>query len=160
MIFDPPPMSEEEKAHEAEMIRQQQLQTASILFVRSSAKTLSNKDALSVSLLFEEWAKNTDYEKDQIIRHKGELYRVGQDHTLSETCPPSAIGVTALCSHITIDEETGYEERKPWDGVSGIYQTDNPVIDPNDGQVYISKIPNNVWGPSSQQPMYWELYKA
>ena len=57
-------------------------------------------------------------------------------------------------------EETGYEEWKSWDGVSGIYQTDNPVIDPNDGQVYISKIPNNVWGPPSQQPMYWELYKA
>ena len=23
----------------------------------------------------------------------------------------------------------------------------------------ISKIPNNTWGPPSQQPMYWELYK-
>lgn len=160
LIFDPPPMSEEEKAYETEMIRQQQLKTASILFVRSNAKTLSNKDALSVSLLFEEWAKNTYYEKDQIIRHKGELYRVGQDHTSSETYPPSARGVTALYSHITIDEETGYEEWKPWDGVSGIYQPDQPVIDPNDGQVYISKIPNNTWGPPSQQPMYWELYKA
>lgn len=159
LIFDPPPMSEEEKAYETEMIRQQQLKTASILFVRSNAKTLSNKDALSVSLLFEEWAKNTYYEKDQIIRHKGELYRVGQDHTSSETYPPSARGVTALYSHITINEETGYEEWKPWDGVSGIYQTDQPVIDPNDGQVYISKIPNNTWGPPSQQPMYWELYK-
>ena len=160
LIFDPPPMSEEEKAYETEMIRQQQLKMASILFVRSNAKTLSNKDALSVSLLFEEWAKNTYYEKDQIIRHKGELYRVGQDHTSSETYPPSARGVTALYSHITIDEETGYEEWKPWDGVSGIYQTDKPVIDPIDGQVYISKIPNNVWGPPSQQPMYWELYKT
>ena len=160
LIFDPPLMSEEEKAYETEMIRQQQLNTASILFIRSNAKTLSNKDALSVSLLFEEWAKNTYYEKDQIIRHKGELYRVGQDHTSSETYPPSARGVTALYSHITIDEETGYEEWKPWDGVSGIYQTDKPVIDPTDGQVYISKIPNNVWGPPSQQPMYWELYKT
>ena len=160
LIFDPPLMSEEEKAYETEMIRQRQLNTASILFIRSNAKTLSNKDALSVSLLFEEWAKNTYYEKDQIIRHKGELYRVGQDHTSSETYPPSARGVTALYSHITIDEETGYEEWKPWDGVSGIYQTDKPVIDPIDGQVYISKIPNNVWGPPSQQPMYWELYKT
>ena len=160
LIFDPPPMSEEEKAYETEMIRQQQLKMASILFVRSNAKTLSNEQALSVSLLFEEWAKNTYYEKDQIIRHKGELYRVGQDHTSSETYPPSARGVTALYSHITIDEETGYEEWKPWDGVSGIYQTDKPVIDPIDGQVYISKIPNNVWGPPSQQPMYWELYKT
>ena len=159
LIFDPPPVSEEEKAAEERARYQLQLQTASVMFVRSNAKTLSNEQALSVSLLFDEWIKNKDYEKDQIIRHKGELYRIGQDHTSSETYPPSARGVTALYSHITIDEETGYEEWKPWDGVSGIYQTDKPVIDPIDGQVYISKIPNNVWGPPSQQPMYWELYK-
>lgn len=160
LVFDPPPMSEEEKAAKTELIRQQQLQTASMLFVRANAKTLTNEQALSVSLLFDEWVKDKDYEEDQIIRHKGELYRIGQDHTSQEIYPPDAEGVTALYSHITIDEETGYEEWKPWDGVSGIYQTDKPVIDPTDGQVYISKIPNNVYGPPSQQPLYWELYKG
>lgn len=160
LIFDPPPVSEEEKAAEERAQYQSQLQTASVMFVRSNAKTFTNEQALSVSSLFEEWAKDTEYEKDQIIQHKGELYRIGQDHTSQEIYPPDAEGVTALYSHITIDEETGYEEWKPWDGVSGIYQPDQPVIDPNDGQVYISKIPNNVWGPPSQQPMYWELYKA
>lgn len=160
LVFDPPPMSEEEKAAKTELIRHQHLQTASILFVRANAKTLTNEQALSVSLLFDEWVKDKDYEKDQIIRHKGELYRIGQDHTSQEIYPPDAEGVTALYSHITIDEETGYEEWKPWDGVSGIYQPDKPVIDPTDGQIYISKIPNNTWGPPSQQPLYWELYKG
>ena len=160
LIFDPLPVSEEEKAAEQRMEYRKQLQTASIMFVRENAKTFTNEQALSVSFLFEEWVKDTPYKKGQIIRHKGELYRIGQDHTSQEIYPPDEEGVTALYSHITIDEETGYEEWKPWDGVSGIYQTDKPVIDPNDGQVYISKIPNNVWGPPSQQPMYWELYKA
>lgn len=159
LIFDPPPMSEEEKAMEEEIRRREQLQTATILFVNANAKTLTNEQALSVSLFFDEWVKDTFYEKDQIIRYKDELYRIGQDHTSQEIYPPDSEGVTALYSHITIDEETGYEEWKPWDGVSGIYQTDQPVIDPNDGQIYISKIPNNVWGPPSQQPTYWELYK-
>ena len=159
LIFDPPPISEEEKAMEEEIRRREQIQTATILFVNANAKTLTNEQALSVSLLFDEWVKDTFYEKDQIIRYKDELYRIGQDHTSQEIYPPESEEVTALYSHITIDEETGYEEWKPWDGVSGIYQTDQPVIDPNDGQIYISKIPNNVWGPPSQQPTYWKLYK-
>ena len=29
------------------------------------------------------------------------------------------------------------------------------VKDPNDGKIYESKIPNNVWGPPSEQPEYW-----
>lgn len=160
LIFDPPSVSEEEKAAEERAQYQLQLQTASVMFVRANAKTLTNEQALSVSLLFDEWIKNKDYEKDQIVRHKGELYRIGQDHTSQEDRSPDAEGVTALYSHIIIDEETGYEEWKPWDGVSGIYQPDQPVIDPNDGKVYISKIPNNTWGPPSQQPMYWELHKG
>ena len=126
LILDPQPISEEEEEKEIEqkMQYQEQLQTATVLFVRLNAKTLTNVQALSVSLLFDEWVKDAEYKKDQIIRHKGELYRIGQGHTSQEIHPPDSEGVTALYSHITIDEETGYEEWKPWDGVSGIYQTD------------------------------------
>ena len=159
LILDPLLISDEQKQAMLNVKKNEQLQTAAVLFVRSNAKTLTDEQALSVSLLFEEWEKDKDYEKDQIIRHKEELYRIGQDHMSQEQYPPDSEGVTALYSHIKIDEETGYEVWKAWDGVSGIYQMDTPVIDPNDDKVYISKIPNNVWGPPSQQPMYWELYK-
>ena len=159
LTLDPPPISEEVKEMERSIQMREQMQTVSMLFVRSNAKALTDEQALSVSLLFEEWKPDNDYEKDQIISYKEELYRIGQDHTSQEIYPPDSEGVTALYSKIKIDEETGYEEWKPWDGVSGIYQPDQPVIDPNDGQVYVSKIPNNVWGPPSQFPSYWELYK-
>ncbi len=159
LIFDPVPISDAQKEVERSIVRQSQFQTVAVLFINANTKALTDEQALSVSLLIDEWVKDTFYEKDQIIRYKDELYRIGQDHTSQEIYPPDSKGVTALYSHITIDEETGYEEWKPWDGVSGIYQTDQPVIDPNDGQIYISKIPNNVWGPPSQQPTYWDLYE-
>ena len=143
LIHSPKPMSEEEKKVEEEFERQKQLQTATIMFVNESAPDLTDEQALSVSLLFEEWVVGKEYIEDRIVRYNGELYRIGP---------------TALYSHITITEE-GYEVWKAWDGVSGIYSEGQIVEDPNDGQLYKSKIPNNVWGPPSQQPMYWELYK-
>ena len=158
LALDLLPISEEEKEIEQKMQYQEQLRTATVIFIRSNAKTLTNEQALSVSLLFEEWAKDTDYEKDQIIRHKGELYRIGQDHASQEQWIPGQTGTEALYSHIKINEE-GYEEWKAWDGVSGIYDKDQIVTDPTDGKLYISKIPNNVWGPPSQQPTYWDLYE-
>lgn len=157
LILDPLPVSEEEKARELERERNKQLQEATVLFVRTNAATLTNKQALSVSLLFDEWKVGTAYKKDKIIRYGEDLYRIGQDHTAQAQWIPGSTGVDALYSKISIDEE-GYEVWKEWDGVSGKYDQGQVVRDPNDNQLYKSKIPNNVWGPPSQTPDQWELY--
>lgn len=158
LIHSPKPLSDEEAQINEEIERQKQLQIATIMFVNESAPDLTDEQALSIPLLFDEWAVGKEYKKDYIIRHNGELYRIGQDHTSQEQWEPGDEGTTALYSYIEITGE-GYEVWKPWDGVSGMYDEGQIVEDPEDSQLYKSKIPNNVWGPPSQQPMYWELYK-
>lgn len=158
LIYSPKPLSDEEAQINEEIERQKQLQVATYIVVNESAPNLTDEQALSVSMLFNEWVVGKEYKKGYIVRYNGELYRIGQDHTSQEQWKPGDSGVTALYSHITITEE-GYEVWKPWDGVSGMYDEGQIVEDPDDGQLYKSKIPNNVWGPPSQQPMYWELYK-
>ena len=159
LIHIPTPLSDEEAQINEEIERQKQLQVATYIVVNESAPNLTDEQALSVSMLFNEWVVGKEYKKGYIVRYNGEPYRIGQDHTSQEQWKPGDSGVTALYSHITITEE-GYEVWKPWDGVSGIYAEGQIVEDPNDGKLYMSKIPNNVWGPPSQQPMYWELYKG
>lgn len=158
LVKDPVPLSDEEKKVNEEIECQKQLRIATIMFVNESAPDLTDEQAFSIPLLFDEWTVGKEYKKGYIVRYNGELYRIGQDHTSQEQWKPGGSGVTALYSHITITGE-GYEVWKPWDGVSGIYAEGQIVEDPNDGKLYMSKIPNNVWGPPSQQPMYWELYK-
>lgn len=158
LVKDPVPLSDEEKKVNEEIERQKQLQMATIMFVNESAPDLTDEQALSIPLLFDEWVVGKEYKKDYIVRHNGELYRIGQDHTSQEQWEPGDEGTTALYSYIEITGE-GYEVWKLWDGVSGMYDEGQIVEDPDDSQLYKSKIPNNVWGPPSQQPMYWELYK-
>lgn len=158
LIYDPIPLSEEELSIVKEVTRQTQIQNAAILFVRSSAPSLSDEDALNVSLLFEEWSVSKKYEKDYIIQHEGNIYRIGQDHTSQEQWKPGDEGTTALYSLIRVDE-SGYEVWKALDGVSGIYALDQVVMDPEDERLYKSKAANNVWGPPNSVPEFWELYK-
>ena len=118
---------------------------------------LTNEEAIASKPLFPQWQVGFDYKKDWIIQYDGSLYRIGQDHTSQEQWIPGSEGTTALYSKISISEE-GYETWKEWDGVSGSYASGQSVEDPNDNQLYISKIDSNVWGPPSEQPTYWELY--
>ena len=120
---------------------------------------LTDKEALNCISLYPEWQVGFDYKKDWIIRHNDDLYRIGQDHTSQEQWVPGADGTTALYSKIEITEG-GYEVWKEWDGVSGSYANGQIVQDPTDEQLYKSLIDNNVWGPPSEQPVYWELYEA
>ena len=158
LIHDPLPPSEEEIAYQTEVQRSQQLQVAAELFVQTNSATLTDAQARTVPLLFKKWTIGETYTLHEIVRYDdGELYRIGQPEiTASEVYKPGDPGTTAIYSHITVDEE-GYEEWKAWDGVSGIYQQDQIVRDPDDGQLYKSKIPNNVWGPPHSMPDYWTL---
>lgn len=118
---------------------------------------LTDEEAFASKPLFPQWEVGYNYKKDWIISYNGELYRIGQDHTSQEQWIPGADGTTSLYSKIEITE-SGYEVWKEWDGVSGSYSSGQIVEDPNDNQLYISKIDSNVWGPPSQQPTYWDLY--
>lgn len=157
LVHDPVPISEEQKQYEEEAKRQKQLQTAAVMFVNENAPNFTDEQALELDLLFKTWVKGMNCKKDHIVRYEGELYRIGQDHTAQEQYKPGDEGTTALYSHITITEE-GYEVWKAWDGVSGIYAKDQIVEDPEDGKLYKSKIPNNVWGPPHSTPDFWDLY--
>lgn len=159
LIHDPLPPSEEEIAAQTEFQRQSQLQVAAELFVQTQSTTLTDAQARTVPLLFKKWTVGETYYHKEIVRYDdGELYRIGQPEiTASDVYKPGDTGTESIYSHITIDEE-GYEEWKPWDGVSGIYQQDQVVRDPDDGNLYISTIPNNVWGPPHSMPAYWNPY--
>lgn len=158
LVRDPLPVSEEELSLEKEAIRREQVQTAVVLLVQSSAKTLSDEQALSVPLLFEEWVVGKEYEKDYIVQYGDNIYRIGQDHTSQTQWKPGDEGTMNLYSLIKIDE-SGYEEWKAWDGVSGIYALDQIVKDPEDEKPYKSKTENNVWGPPHSVPEFWELHE-
>lgn len=157
LIHDPLPESEEKIKMEEESERQDQLQKATILFVNESAPNFTDEQALELDLLFETWVVGMNCKKDHIVRYDGELYRIGQDHTAQEQWKPGDKGTTALYSHITLTEDS-YEVWKAWDGVSGLYSEGQIVEDPEDGKLYKSKIPNNVWGPPHTFLDYWELY--
>ena len=120
---------------------------------------LTDAEASNFKQFYPEWVVGIDYKKNWIIRYGEDLYRIGQDHTSQEQWVPGADGTTALYSKIDISED-GYETWQEWDGVSGTYAKDQVVRDPTDEQLYKSLISNNVWGPPSEQPDYWELYEA
>ena len=120
---------------------------------------LTDDEAVNYISVYPEYKVGIDYKKNWIIRYGENLYRIGQDHTSQEQWVPGADGTTALYSKIDISED-GYETWQEWDGVSGAYAKDQVVRDPTDEQLYKSLIDNNVWGPPSKQPNYWELYEA
>lgn len=118
---------------------------------------LTDEEALNFASLYPVWQIGYDYKQGWIIQYDDSLYRIGQDHTSQEQWIPGEIGTEALYSKIEITEE-GYEVWQEWDGVSGSYANGQIVKDPTDEQLYQSLIDNNVWGPPSTQPDYWQLY--
>lgn len=138
-----------------------QMLAAAQVTVKTDSAEISDKDAKSMPLLFPEFEDliGTTVKKDFILRYEGDLYRVGQPTLeITETYLPGTVGTESLYSKIEFGEG-GYEVWKEWDGISGVYKQDQVVIDPFDGNnLYISKIPNNVWGPPHEQPDYWDPY--
>lgn len=152
-------IEEKQKAEQKAIEVEEQLKIATRFLVRSQSPTMTDAQALSVSLLFPEWTVGETYSHKEIVRYNDKLYRIGQPSiTASETYLPGAQGREAIYSEIEITED-GYEVWQEWDGVSGIYARDQIVKDPFDGNLYISKIPNNVYGPPNKQPDYWKLHE-
>lgn len=161
LVYDGKMSSEAEKAlkvAERNAKYSKQLLTASKLFVQTNSASLTDAQAREVSLLFKEWTIGETYTKGEIVQYQDEIYRCGQPSIVaSDVYKPGDTGTEAIYSKIEITE-TGYEVWKEWDGVSGIYAQDQIVQDPEDGLLYKSKTPNNVWGPPHEQPDHWELY--
>lgn len=161
LVHDPLPPTEEEIAAEQEMQRQSQIQLAIPMMVQANSASIPDAQAVTVPLLFKKWTPGETYTLHEIVRYEvdGELYRIGQPEiTASNVYKPGDVGTESIYSHIEISEE-GYEVWKKWDGISGIYKQDQIVQDPFDNDnLYISKIPNNVWGPPHEQPDYWDPY--
>lgn len=155
VTYSKKPETDEEKLARKQAEQSQQLSAAVSMFVLANASSFTNEQLVSVSSFFPDWEVGHKYIKGEIINYNGNLYRIGQDHTSQSNWLPDSAGVTALYSEIKIDEDTGYETWKAWDGVSGIYAKDQIVKDPNDGLLYKSTIANNVWGPPSSYTAYW-----
>ena len=123
---------------------------------------LSDKEAVQYKALYPEYTNlmGQTVKQGWIIAHEGELYRCGQPTlVISETYVPGTTGTESLFSHIQIDEE-GYEYWKEWDGITGLYNVDDIVRDPEDEQLYICISPNCTYGPPHSTPDFWELYNG
>ena len=160
LVHDPKPPSEEELAWKREAQRQEQVKLAMPMMVQLNSASIPDEQAIEIPLLFKEWKPDEHYTRNEIIRHDGELYRIGQDHTAQAQWVPGETGTDALYSHIEIGGDN-YEIWKQWDGVSGIYQQGQIVHDPeDDNNLYISLISNNSWGPPHAFPALWDPYNG
>lgn len=119
---------------------------------------LSDSEAYTASYFYPEWEPNQSYDAQTVFRYEGELYRVAQNTTSSETYLPGAPGTESIYTHISVDPE-GYEEWQQPTGAHDAYAKDKIVKDPTDGKLYKSKVNGNVWGPPSTMLDYWEIYQ-
>lgn len=161
LVHDPKPPSEEQIQNEHDQKVQEQIALAIPMMVQANSASIPDAQAVIIPLLFKKWTPGETYTLHEIVRYEvdGELYRIGQSEiTASNVYKPGDVGTESIYSHIEISEE-GYEVWKEWDGISGIYKQDQIVHDPFDNNnLYISKIPNNVWGPPHEQPDLWDPY--
>lgn len=141
---------------ETERKRSEQLQTAAVMYVRNSAATLTDEQALEVSLLFEDWSGDgVQYKKDQILQYNNGLYRVVQDHTSQSSWAPDS--APSLFSSISISEGDGVEVWTQPTGAHNAYNIGDRVHYPGASDpIYVSTIDGNTWSPDAY-PAGWKL---
>lgn len=159
LVHDPLPTPEYEIEAQRQAKRREQMQTATLLFLRSAAPTMTDAQAMSVSELFESWddilAAGGTCESDTIIRHDGELYRVAQTHPAQAQYEPGAAGTESLYTHITMTPE-GVEVWQQPTGAHDAYSKGDRVLYPDEsGSVYESLIDGNTWSPDAY-PAGWQ----
>ena len=116
------------------------------------AQTLTDEQALEVSLMFDEWKLGKGYTVGDRLLYNGELYKVITSHTSIETWTPDvAPSLFAKVLNETIDGSV--PEWKQPDSTNA-YMTGDKVK--FEGQTYESLIDNNVWSPSAN-PSGWQL---
>lgn len=116
------------------------------------AQTLTDEQALEVSLMFDEWKVGKGYTVGDRLLYNGELYKVITSHTSIEIWTPDvAPSLFAKVLNETIDGSV--PEWKQPDSVNAYMIGDKVMFE---GQVYESLIDNNVWSPSAN-PSGWQL---
>lgn len=83
--YSPVPLSEEEIKYNIERERKAQIEVAIGMLVQKSAKLFSDKEALSISLFYEEWNPDNTYVEGDIVNYQGSLYRRGKSVTYEAT---------------------------------------------------------------------------
>lgn len=132
-----------------------QVMAAIPMMARMMAPTMSDAQCLSVSMLFEEWEPDTDYEADVVLRHGEEVYRVAKAHRSQPQWVPRETRTESLYTRITVDPETGYDVWQRPTGEHDAYDTGDRVLYPDaDGRVYESTIDGNSWSPD-EYPQGW-----
>lgn len=131
--------------------RKKQLEVAATLFVRTAS--LTDEQALSVSELYEEWNATIHYEKDDVRRYQGDLYRCKQAHDAQETWNPK--DAHSLWVRIVPPGEIPNWEQ-PIPGVFDGYEYGQKVK--YGGVIWIStyRAGLNVWKPGTVSEDFWK----
>jgi len=139
----PPAISEEELQDRARL-KAQQLAVKSLI----QAESLSSEEVLEVAPLFPAYEIGKTYSIGDIFTYQRSLYEVIQDHTAQADWLPDT--TASLYKNHTPKGEIE-DWRQPL-GSHDAYMTGDRVL--FNGEVYISKIDNNVWSPDVYG---WEL---
>lgn len=139
LVHDALPPSEEERAAGEEAERRAQMEAATLMLVRTAA--LTDEQALTVPLLFEDWAEGVAYAQGDIRRHDGKLWRCAQAHTSQADWEPGE--APALWVEVA-EPGTVPEWRQPT-GAHDAYAKGDRVA--HGGKTWESDADANVWEP-------------
>ena len=139
----PPAVSERELQDKARL-KAQQLAVKSLI----QADSISSNEMLEVAPLFPAYEVGKAYSIGDVFTYKRSLYEVIQDHTAQADWSPDTTA-SLYKNHTPVGEIE--EWRQPL-GAYDAYMTGDRVL--FNGEVYISKIDNNVWSPDVYG---WEL---
>lgn len=142
LIHDPLPPSKEEIEYQNEQSKRSQMETATLMFVRTSASTFSDNEALAVSMLFEKWEDLSRFVEGYIYRYENDIYRCLKDHDKQSTWTPDQ----AHSLFVRVRPEGEIQEwEKVQPGINEPYNKGDKVT--HNGKTWISDIDNNVWKP-------------
>ena len=114
------------------------------MLIQTLAPQLTDTQALTIDLLFNDWSPNSvEYAVGDRVRYDGVLYRCLQAHTSQSTWYPS--NVPSLWTKCLIDpEKSGIPEGEQPDSTNPYSKGDKVS---HNGKTWESLIDNNVWEP-------------
>ena len=117
------------------------------------AQTLTDEQALQVSLIFDEWNGNSiKYTVGERILYNSVLYKVLIEHTSQEAWAPDVS--PSLFAKVINETVDGSIPEWVQPDATNAYSTGDKVL--FEGNVYVSLIDNNVWSPTAY-PAGWKL---
>jgi len=127
----------ESEIRESASLKSQQLAVKTLI----QSESLSNNEILEVAAIFPEYEIGKSYSVGDIFTYKRSLYEVIQAHTSQEDWMPD-LTPTLYKNHTPKGEIEQW--RQPL-GAHDAYMTGDRVL--FNGEVYVSKVDNNVWRP-------------